>query len=126
MYIQTQGGRIACAAGEGGGGWSFRGAGVEDAAGPFALYADDGALLRTFAPEDWLRTVRGEGVLTLTNSPAPAPAEQPSGAPEPLPEAVNAQAIAELSVLLAGYQAQTDRALAEISILLAEGGENHV
>lgn len=82
MYIQTETRQIPCAASAGGGDWVFRGAGVEDVEGAFALYADDGMLLRDFDTGGWLRAVRGEGSLTLTNTPEPAPAPEP----EPMPE----------------------------------------
>lgn len=119
MYIKSKRKQIPCTVRTGGGGWLFCGEGVEDMESVFQLCADDGVLLREFDPEEWLRTVRGEGSLTLTNMPEveTVPVEVQTA-----PEDANMQAIAELSILQAAYQAQTDRALAEVSILLAGGG----
>ena len=75
-------------------------------------------------PADWLRTQRAAGSLVLTNTPEAEPQPEPAP-PEPSPAEVNAQAIAELSIVQAEMQAQTDQALAELSLLVAEGGGNH-
>lgn len=62
--------------------------------------------------------------VVLTNTPEAEPQPEPAP-PEPSPAEVNAQAIAELSIVQAEMQAQTDQALAELSMLVAEGGGNH-
>lgn len=73
MYIDGNGMQIPCAAVHRDGGWAFAGEGVEDVNGAFVLRADDGTLLREFNTSDWLRVVRGTGLLMLTDAPEPTP-----------------------------------------------------
>ncbi len=51
------------------------------ATGVINLYRDDGFLLRTDNTEDYLRQTFAGGVLTLTNTPEPAPAEPAAAEP---------------------------------------------
>lgn len=55
--------------------------------------------------------------------PLPKPEPEP---PPPTPQEVNAQAIAELSMLQAQESTVTQQAIAELSILVAGGGTNGV
>lgn len=124
MYICAEKKKIPCAASGAAGGWTFTGEGVESVQGAFTLHADSGFTLAEFDTADWLRTQRAAGSLVLTNTPEAEPQPEPAP-PEPSPAEVNAQAIAELSIVQAEMQAQTDQALAELSLLVAEGGGNH-
>lgn len=45
------------------------------AAGTITMYADDGFLMREDNTEDYLRQTFENGVLTLTNTPEPEPAD---------------------------------------------------
>lgn len=55
--------------------------------GVISLCADNGFVLRTDDPADYLRQVFNGGVLTLTNDPEPEPVEPPPEVP-PAPEFV--------------------------------------
>ena len=91
------------------------------------LTSDDGMLLRAYTVADYLRCIVEGCTIRLTNTPEPPPAPPPEPVePEPTPSEINAQAIAELSMVQAQDQAVTQQALAELSIMIAGGAEGAV